>query len=133
MGFRYGLKKRETKYLFVKNQNKKSNELLSIIYKKAFYGTILYGDCFQSYCNIDLSVYNHENHDIQKISDILSGVHTQSIEANWSAIRRNTPKGGRLESENDIYNSRFIIIRNLGGGNYTIKSWQTRFLTQFNI
>ncbi|KAG0434290.1 hypothetical protein DMUE_5241 [Dictyocoela muelleri] len=98
-----------------KIKTKKSNELLPIIYKKAFYGTSLYTDCFQSYCSIDNSIYYHENvNHSENFVDPFTGVHTQTIEANWSAIKRNTPKEARCEDKIDIYLVRFMVIRNFG-------------------
>ncbi|KAG0419590.1 hypothetical protein EQH57_0469 [Dictyocoela roeselum] len=96
-------------------KNKKSPELLQIIYKKVFFGTSVYTDCFQSYNSIEKSVYDHENvNHSENFVDPITGVHTQTIEANWSAIKRKTPKEARCEGKIEIYLLKFMIIRNLG-------------------
>ncbi|KAG0434843.1 hypothetical protein DMUE_5004 [Dictyocoela muelleri] len=83
---------------------------------------------FRSYFKIDQSVYNHENvNNSENFVHPFTGVHTKTIEANWSAIKRNPPKEARCESKIDLYLVRLMIVRNFGD-DYTIKSLQILFI-----
>ncbi|KAG0434630.1 hypothetical protein DMUE_5102 [Dictyocoela muelleri] len=104
----------ERKIFLIEIDDKKAITLISTIDKKVEFGPTIYTDGLRSYNAINDEVYEHEsvNHNENFIDPI--SVHTQTIEANWSAIKRTVPMQSRSEEKVEIYLVRFMMIRNLG-------------------
>ncbi|KAF9761402.1 hypothetical protein NGRA_2677 [Nosema granulosis] len=75
--------------------------------------TKIYTDCWKEYTGLknllnDHSTVNHSKY--FKVS--ITHVHTNTIEGNWFAVKRQTPPRGRTKKTFDLYLVRFILLRN---------------------
>ncbi|KAG0418853.1 hypothetical protein EQH57_0645 [Dictyocoela roeselum] len=96
-------------------KDKKEPTLIPLIMEKIIHGSKIYTDCFSTYNLIDQNIFTHKNVNHSKyFVDSITGVHTQTIEANWSALKRTTHKKARAKGRIEIYLVRFMVIRNLG-------------------
>lgn len=81
----------ERKIFLVKVLRRDQATLSDIIRRYVLPGSIIYTDMWRGYNNLHLHGYTHMtvNHS-QNFVDPVTNVHTNAIEGNWSAIKRNT-------------------------------------------
>ncbi|KAG0434404.1 hypothetical protein DMUE_5197 [Dictyocoela muelleri] len=105
----------QRKIFLIGIDDKKATTLIPNIDKKVQCGSFIYIDGLRSYNSLNNEVYDHEsvNH-YENFIEPISCVHTQTIEANWSTIKRTVPMQARSEEKVETYIVRFMMIRNLG-------------------
>jgi transposase-like protein len=93
--------------------NRKSTTLLPIFKKYVCNGSTIFTDCWKGYSDLDLKYASHGtvNHSKEFINSI-TGVHTNTIEGNWSSIKKQIPNRFRTESIVSLYLIRYMIKRN---------------------
>lgn len=76
----------------------------------------LYTDCWKAYNKIGELYENHltVNHS-KNFVDPTTGVHTNTIEGTWCAVKAQIPRRNRTKSEVGLYLLRFMLIRNTEG------------------
>lgn len=91
------------------------NNIDDIIKKFVKQKTIIYSDEWRGYNNLINIEYDHftVNHS-KHYKDPITGVHTNTIEGNWSAIKRTIPFKYRNEKYIDIFLNKFMLKREYG-------------------
>jgi len=75
--------------------------------------SIIYTDCWRGYNKIDSICESHETVNHSKFfKDPSTGVHTNTIEGNWYAIKSQVPIRSRTKGGISLYLVRFMIKRN---------------------
>jgi len=93
--------------------DKKESTLLQLIKNNIEEGSIIYSDCFKSYVNITSTLgFDHRtvNHS-EYFVDPETGVHTNTIEANWLGIKIGIPFRNRTEDKIESYLWEYIWRR----------------------
>lgn len=88
----------EKKAFFAIVNDRKRETLHALIQKHVSKGSIIYTDCWRAYNGIDELGYSHQtvNHS-QNFRNPITGVHTNSIEGSWSAVKNVVPKRNRTK------------------------------------
>ena len=75
--------------------------------------SIIYTDCWKGYNSLGNHFNSHftVNHSVSFI-DMNTGVHTNTIEGNWSSVKVDTPKKYRVEGKITPYLIRYMVKRN---------------------
>ncbi|KAG0435650.1 hypothetical protein DMUE_4618, partial [Dictyocoela muelleri] len=78
--------------IFVPVENRNSETLLEIISKYVDKESIIYTDCWRGYSGLNNRRFRHftVNHS-KEFVNIDNGVHTNTIEGNWSALKSSIP------------------------------------------
>ena len=115
--FRMVEKSEQRTVYMIKMNRRRNTDLIPIIEKKAIPGSIIHSDMWRSYNRISRLglFYTHQtvNHSRGFVNPE-TGVHTNTIEANWSALKRDIPPNHRRKKYIDIYLGRFMWMRNTG-------------------
>ena len=91
-------------------------QLSAFIRRYVHPGSIVYTDCWRGYIGIETVVNAHctVNHS-RWFKDPETGVHTNTIEGNWAALKDQVPVRNRTNSGISLYLVRFMILRNEEG------------------
>ncbi|KAG0422236.1 hypothetical protein DMUE_6225 [Dictyocoela muelleri] len=100
-------------FIPITKRNKYQLGFLSLLSIKK--NTIIYSDCWRGYTNLNNLGFEHKtvNHS-RNFVEPSSGVHTNTIEANWSALKRTIPIQHKRSKFLKIYLLRFMLKRNEG-------------------
>ncbi|KCZ79308.1 hypothetical protein H312_03305, partial [Anncaliia algerae PRA339] len=114
----FGLVERtpKRKILLFSVKKRYKNTLLQLIKNHVRNGSIIYSDCWRAYNNIGTESYLHVtvNHS-KSFINYDNGVHTNTIEGNWSSIKMTVPKSHRKLSFIGMYLVKYMIKRNEEG------------------
>ena len=95
---------------------RKSREVLEeIIFRSIDKNSVVYSDCWKAYRNLGNHFYKHctVNHSKKFVRYSADGsIHTNSIEGNWSAVKRKFPVKCKTSRLIDLHLLRFILFRN---------------------
>lgn len=110
----FGAVERTTRRILLVPVYNRSRCLLEFImfrYIKPY--TIIFSDCWKSYSRLKNFFFGHKtvNHSKEFVNRI-ENVHTNTIEGNWSGIKRNIPIRNRTRGLINIYLLRFMLYRN---------------------
>ena len=102
-------------------ENKTRGVLIEVIKRRIAPGSIIMSDCWRGYTNLPSFVpeYNFSHFTINHSCNFLDpndpNIHTQSIEAFWSVLKRKLRKKGTNKGkELDMYFGEFLYRRQLG-------------------
>jgi ISXO2-like transposase domain len=86
-------------------ERRDSETIVDVLSRHLLPGTILHSDCWKGYIGIDLEldiIHKTVNHSIEFV-DSESGVHTNTIEGKWAALKRRITLRGRVKDSLDNY------------------------------
>ena len=85
--------------------------LIPLVKKYIKPGTKILSDCWRPYDQLEKEGFAHEsvNHSIEFVSE--TGVHTQTIESTWRAVKRTLPSSGGRPEMLDSYLAEFLFRR----------------------
>ncbi|MGL5706978.1 MAG: IS1595 family transposase [Aeromonas sp.] len=103
----------ERKVFYQAVPNRKEVTLLPILKERIHPKSTVYSDCWRAYSNLAVHFAQHGtvNHSVG-FKDIITGVHTNVVEGNWSAVKAQTPVRCRTVNLINIYLIRYMINRN---------------------
>ena len=93
--------------------NRTSPTLTKLLKESVHAQSLIYTDCWKGYSDLKNHFTSHAtvNHS-RYFVDPISRVHTNTIEGNWSAIKRSIPIRCRTQALVSLYLVRFMILRN---------------------
>jgi transposase-like protein len=103
----------ERKVVFERVQNRNSETIKSFIQRNIKRGSIIYSDCWKGYKDLnEMGYYHYTVNHSQEFINRVNGVHTNTIEGNWSALKFLIPKRCRNKKYIDAYLLLFMLFRN---------------------
>jgi transposase-like protein len=102
----------ERKMVLVPVLDRTKETLFAILKRYIKQESTIYTDCFRSYIGLDRAFAGHEtvNHS-RCFVDPISGVHTNTIEGNWCAVKNKTPIRKRTRKLITIELVRHMLVR----------------------
>jgi transposase-like protein len=99
--------------------DRKKNTLIPIMKSYISKDSIIYSDCWKSYSNVSRHFKSHltVNHSLG-FKNPTTGVHTNTIEGNWGAIKAQTPVRCRTSKLISLYLIRYMLKRNFKENDY---------------
>jgi hypothetical protein len=75
--------------------------------------SIVHSDCWKAYADLQYIFSEHKtvNHS-KNFKDTITGIHTNTIEGNWSAIKRQAPITHRCSKRVTVYLIKYMLKRN---------------------
>lgn len=103
----------ERKVVFIAIEKRDKNTLHKLINKHVIKGSLVYTDGWRGYYGLDEYGYKHfsVNHSLNFV-DPVSGVHTNTIEGNWSPLKRFVPVRCRTKRKIIFYLTCWMLRRN---------------------
>jgi len=97
--------------VFVTLPDRSASTLIPIIKRYILPGTTILSDCWKAYGSLCIEGYVHEtvNHSLEFVSK--SGVHTNTIESRWNAVKKSLPRYGTQKSLYESYFAEYCIRR----------------------
>lgn len=111
-----GVERTPQRKIFLKAVSKRDKEtLINALINSVTSDSILYTDCWRGYSLVKDFFKDHQtvNHSVG-FKDPTTGIHTNTIEGNWSAVKAQTPPACRTTRLVSLYLIRFMMLRNEG-------------------
>jgi transposase-like protein len=103
----------ERKFFAVQVENRNSLTISQIIKEHVYEGSIIYTDCWKGYNYLDETdeyIHGKVNHSLN-FKDPETGIHTNSIEGTWAAVKSKIPKRYRCKEGLEDHINAFIWRR----------------------
>jgi len=112
-----GMVDRVTRKIYLCQVEKRNTETLQeAIQSHVHEDSIIYTDGWRGYNQVSTICNDHKtvNHS-RNFKDPLTGVHTNTIEGNWYAVKSQVPLRNRTKGSVSLYLVRFMLLRNENG------------------
>lgn len=111
----FGLVERtmERRIFLIQVNDRKKQTLNQILKDYVHPESIILSDCWKAYTDLNLMFSKHStvNHSLH-FKDPITGIHTNTIEGNWSAIKDQTSRTYRTKTRINTYLVRYMFLRN---------------------
>lgn len=107
---------KDRKFICMQINQRNKVTLLPIILRYINENSIVYSDMWKAYHSLKNYFKNHKivNHSIN-FKDVITGVHTNTIEGNWRSLKASIPLRCRTKTLSPLYLFRYMIRRNEHG------------------